>query len=95
MQVSVCGKPIRQMGWSVKQYKDSNVSQAPLTAWRDQMSRLAIRLVTLYFEDMLQDFGFEVVQSDYPRWKRMDRSEDLNVYIANRLLFTKPVMKLI
>ena len=73
MQVSVCGKPIRQMGWSVKQYKDSNVSRAPLTAWRDQMSRLAIRLVTLYFEDMLQDFGFEVVQSDYPRWKRMDR----------------------
>ena len=44
---------------------------------------------------MLQGFGFDVVESNFPRWKRMDRSEDLNVYIANRLLFAKPVKKLI
>lgn len=95
LEVTLCGEPIHRIGWSVKLHKDNKVSQAPLTAWKKQMSGLAMRLVTLYFSDMLQEFDFDVVESNFPRWKRMDRSEDLNVYVANRLLFTKPVKKLI
>lgn len=95
LEVTLCGEPIRQMGWSVKQHSDNKVSKAPLTAWQKQMSRLAVRLVTLYFQDVIEDYGFEVMASDVSRWKRMDRSEDLTCYIANRLLFTKPVRKLI
>jgi hypothetical protein len=91
----LCGQPYLQRGWSVKQHRDNKVSTKPLHAWKTQMSDLAIRLVTLYFRDMLEDYGYEVVDTPVSSWKRMDRSEDLNVYIANRLLFTKPVRKLI
>ncbi len=95
LEVTVCGKPIRQMGWSVSQHKDNKISQAPLSAWRKQMSPLAVRLVGRYFTDVLQDYGFEVVESRAPRWRKFDPSEDLYCYIYNRLLFTKPVRKLI
>lgn len=95
LEVTLCGRPIRQMGWSVSQHKDNTVSQAPLTAWQKQMSKLAVRLVAMYFRDIIDDYGFELVESDYPLWRRFDRSEDLYVYIYNRLLFSKPVRKLI
>jgi hypothetical protein len=95
LEVTLCGQPYLQRGWSVKQHKDNKVSTKPLHAWKTQMSDLAKRLVTLYFRDMLEDYGYGVVESPVSSWKRMDRSEDLNVYIANRLLFTKPVKKLI
>jgi hypothetical protein len=95
LEVTVCGKPVRQMGWSVSQYKDNQISQAPLIAWRKQMSKLAVRLVGLYFEDVLLDYGFGVEESRAALWRKFDPSEDLYCYIYNRLLFTKPVRKLI
>jgi hypothetical protein len=95
LEVTLCGTPIRQMGWSVSQHKDNKVSKAPLTAWQDQLSKLAVRLVAMYFSDIIEDYGFDLVESDYPLWRRFDPSEDLYVYIYNRLLFSKPVRKLI
>ena len=95
LEVTLCGQPIRQMGWSVKQHKDSKVSQAPLNAWKEQLPKLAVRLVTMYFEDVLLDYGYDVEESDFPRWRKFHASEDIYGYIANRLLFTKPVRKLI
>jgi hypothetical protein len=49
----------------------------------------------MYFGDVIEDYGFDLVESDYPLWRRFDPSEDLYVYIYNRLLFSKPVRKLI
>ena len=59
------------------------------------MSKLAVRLVATYFRDIIEDYGFDLVESDDPLWRRFDPSEDLYVYIYNRLLFTKLVRKLI
>jgi len=95
LEVTLCGVPIRQMGWSVSQHQDNKVSQVPLTAWQEQMSKLAVRLVAMYFSDVIEDYDFDLVESDYPLWRKFDPSEDLYVYIYNRLLFSKPVRKLI
>ena len=94
-ELTLCGQPIQRIGWSVKKYTDSSISPAPLTAWKEQLSGIAIRLVNLYFADVLEDHDYERVESRYPLWKKADTSEDIRKYVANRLLFTKPVRKLI
>jgi hypothetical protein len=83
------------MGWAVKKYQDNKITQAPLTAWKEQLAGQAVRLVNQYFEDILLDYGYEEEVSQAPLWRRFDPSEDLKKYLANRLLFTKPVKKLI
>jgi hypothetical protein len=95
MELTLCGQPIQRIGWSVKKFTDSSISPAPLTAWKEQLSGIAVRLVNLYFADVLEDYGYDRVESRYPRWKKADASEDFRKYVANRLLFTKPVRKLI
>ena len=94
-ELTLCGQPMKRMGWAVKKYQDNKITQAPLTAWKEQLAGQAVRLVNQYFEDILLDYGYEEEVSQAPLWRRFDPSEDLKKYLANRLLFTKPVKKLI
>lgn len=94
-ELTLCGKPIERQGWSVKKHIDNKISQKPLNVWKKQLSGLGIRLISTYFDDILYEFNYGYETSDHPLWKRCDPSEEIVKYIGNRLLFTKPVRKLI
>lgn len=94
-ELTLCGQPMKRMGWSVKKYQDNRITAAPLNAWQKQLAGQAVRLINRYFEDILQDYRYTIEQSRAPLWKKFDPSEDLKKYLANRLLFTKPVRKLL
>lgn len=95
LEATVGGKAWTRKGWSVGQHESGGISAAPLHAWKKQLSPLAIRLVNLYFPDIIEDYGFEYVPSRSPLWKRFSRSEKLKVYLANRSLFFSSVRRLV
>ena len=85
------GRPIKEPTGSSFRQTAARVLEIESLA----VAKLADRLVAMYFEDVLLDYGYDVEESDFPRWRKFHASEDIYGYIANRLLFTKPVRKLI
>jgi len=71
--------------WKVEDFKGIDIR--PLTHWKDTISDLEIRLVNEYFGDVLEEFGFDKVDSNAPLIKRNHPSERLKAYLANRFLF--------
>ena len=89
LELTERGVPTVRSGWSVGRHEASTISSGPIDAWREQLSPHVVRLVNYHFKDVLEGYGFEVVPSSASLWRRMDRAERLNTYVANRLLFTR------
>ena len=87
LEITLGGQPKARMGWSVGQHETNRISTKPLEAWKKQLPPLAIRLVNQYFQDVIEDYGFEYVPSNTFVLKPFSRSEKPLTYVANRMLF--------
>ena len=81
---TVCGEP-----WASNSTYGQfhGVSTAPLTKWKKDVSGGEIRLINTYFEDVLDEFEFEKLETRASHFTPFHASERPITYFANRALY--------
>lgn len=82
----VCGKLGVRPGWSIDKHT-TEIDSRPVTAWKEQISDLEIKLVNRYFRDIITEFNFMSASSNALIWKPFHISERPITYLQNRGLF--------
>jgi hypothetical protein len=85
LQPTIAGEKWTGNSWKVPAF--DQIDKRPLTHWKEDISKLEIRLINLYFGDVLEEYGFERIESREQIWKPIDWSERPIEYVVNRLLF--------
>lgn len=90
------GTPMKRESWSVSgQHEAGKLSTKPLTAWQEQMAPGVMKLIALHFRDILEEYDFEISNPKISKWRRFDRSENLQTWAANRFLFTNAARRML
>ena len=90
------GTPMKREGWSVSgSHEAGKLSTEPLTAWKQQLAPGVMRLVTMQFRDILDEYEFKISNPKVSKWRRFDRAEDIRTWTANRFLFTNAAKRML
>lgn len=86
---TVDGRVWRGNSWTVTDFA-GGIDKRPATLWRNHISGFEVRLINQYFGDVLQNYGFEVLDGRTPLWFPNDLTERPLTFMLNRLVLKAP-----
>jgi protein-tyrosine sulfotransferase len=84
-QPTILGQPWGGNSWYVDNY--DAIDKRPLTHWRKKISKLEIKYVNQHFQDVVEEFGFEVLAGNCSILRPFHFTEIPLTYIANRVMY--------
>ncbi|MDR9432189.1 MAG: sulfotransferase [Natronomonas sp.] len=79
---TICGEPWGGNSWYAEEFE--GIDPGPLDHWLDDLSDGEIGIINDLFGDVLDDFGFDRLESNSSLLRPFHRSERPHTYIANR-----------
>jgi hypothetical protein len=97
LETTQSGKAIERPGWSAQkgEHGSSRIQTESIAAWKTQLRPGAAKLVTDYFQDILQMFGFETFSTTHKPKRGIHPLEDKDVRRANAALFLPHISRLV
>ncbi|MCP4378445.1 MAG: hypothetical protein GY794_20010, partial [bacterium] len=82
---TILGQPWGGNSWYAENY--DGIDKRPLTHWRDKISQLEVKYVNRHFQDVVEEFDFEVLPARGSILRPFHYTETPLVYIANRVMY--------
>lgn len=82
---TICGEPWGGNSWYAEEFE--GIDPSPLDHWKDDVSPLEVEAITQLFGDVIDDFGFDPIDTDASLLRPFHLAERPHTYVANRVAY--------